>query len=157
VSAGSVSGGGAGGRARWDEIVTTMPTTAALPQLLRLCAAGRRGKTARLFAESFGGDAAFTWLRITLSDVVVTHVTSSASSPDDSAEDQVGLGFGAIKVEKFSQGPDGSVGDPVVFAWDVVRNRGLEEPQPSKKERKAARRARVAEAAEAAAAAGLGS
>jgi type VI secretion system secreted protein Hcp len=69
------------------------------------------------------GDARFVWLRLTVSDVVVTSVGTAASSPDDLAEDEVALTFGSILLEKFSQNDDGTPGAPVTFAWSVRKNR----------------------------------
>jgi type VI secretion system secreted protein Hcp len=116
-------GGGKVGKAQWDELIVTMPTTAALPQLMGLCASGQHVEQAVLTAESVG-DARFVWLRLTVSDVVVTSVGTAASSPDDLAEDEVALTFGSILLEKFSQNDDGTPGAPVTFAWSVRKNRG---------------------------------
>lgn len=123
-NAGSGVGGGRVGKPVWDEVSVAMPTTAALPQLMSLCASGRATKTAVLSAVS-EGDHPFTWLRLTLSNVLVTRVGSAASALDDRSDDEAGLSFGAITVEKWSQLPDGSVGAPVTFRWDVRVGRSL--------------------------------
>lgn len=129
-SANAGGGGGGVGRALWDQIILTMPTTAALPQLMALCASARVVHRGVLTAQSGHGEAPFVWLRLTLGDVRVAHVASGASAPGDSSEDQVGLAFGTILVEKFSQAPDGSVGDPVAFGWDVRTNRRTKQLTP---------------------------
>lgn len=152
----TVSGGGGGGagRALWDQIILTMPTTAALPQLMALCAQGRTVRRGVLTAQSDGGDAPFVWLRLTLDAVRVTHVASGASASGDSSEDQVGLSFGAILVEKYSQAPDGTVGAPVSFGWDLqsgrrTRDAGTANSENKVKATKAAKPAKAAKAAKA--------
>ncbi len=121
----ALAGPGGGGRvskSQWDELIVTMPTTAALPQLLGLCASGQRVAQAVLTAESVD-EPRFVWLRLAMSDVVVTSVGTSASSPEDLADDEVALTFGSIVLEKFSQNHDGTSGSPVTFAWNVRKNR----------------------------------
>lgn len=127
ANVGSGAGGGRVGRPVWDEVSVSMPTTAALPQLMSLCASGRVAKTAVLSAVS-EGDSPFTWLRLTLANVLVSRVGSAASALDDRSDDEAGLSFSTITVEKWSQLPDGSVGAPVTFRWDVRGNRALKDP-----------------------------
>lgn len=128
-TAASVGGSGAGaGKTRWDTIDVTMPTTAALPQFMSLCATGRLVKHAVLRAETASGESPFEWLRLTLTDVLVAHVASGASAPDDRSDDQASLAFSSIMIEKFSRGPDGTLGVPVTFAWNARKGKAAKTP-----------------------------
>jgi type VI secretion system secreted protein Hcp len=118
-------GGGQGaGKARLDEVVVSMPTTAALPQLLGLCASGRHASHAMLAATS-GGDVDHTWLRVTLTDIAVSRVVTAASTPQQRSDDEVHLAFATISVEHIAQGPDGQAEAATVFAWDARRQRAI--------------------------------
>lgn len=118
-------GGQASGKARVEELVVTMPTTAALPQLLGLCASGRRVAGAMLIATS-PGDPEHTWLRVTLADVVVTRVRTAASAPEQRSDDEVALAFGAVTVEHIAMGADGVALAPTTFGWNVRTQRPLD-------------------------------
>ncbi len=118
-------GGGQGaGKARLDEVVVSMPTTAALPQLLGLCASGRHASHAVLAATN-GGDVDHTWLRVTLSDVAVSRVVTAASAPQQRSDDAVHLAFATITVEHIAHDPDGQPQPATVFAWDARRQRAI--------------------------------
>lgn len=125
TSDGNHFGGGRGsGKARLDELVLTMPTTGALPQLLALCATGRVARQAVLTATS-GGPEPHTWLRVTLTDVAVTRVATAASTPEQRSDDEVHLGFRTVTLEHIAQAPDGSALPATVFAWDARRQRAI--------------------------------
>jgi type VI secretion system secreted protein Hcp len=118
-------GGGQGaGKARLDEVVVSMPTTAALPQLLGLCASGRHASHAVLAATN-GGDVDHTWLRVTLSDVAVSRVVTAASAAQQRSDDEAHLAFATITVEHIAHGPDGQPQPATVFAWDARRQRAI--------------------------------
>ncbi len=127
-----LGGGQSAGKARIDELVVSMPTTAALPQLLGLCATGRHVGHAVLSATS-GGQAGHTWLRVSLDDVVVTRVSTAASAPGQRSDDEVAFAFGAVTVDHIAQGADGSALPPTSFGWNVRKQRplsGMPAPEP---------------------------
>jgi type VI secretion system secreted protein Hcp len=114
ATGGSGSGGGAAGRATFQDLLFVARTSVASPLLFQACAAGRQLRTAVLTGER--GVNRFRHLRISLSDAVVTTYQQSGGT------DSFSLAYDRIEVTHIPQRADGSAGTPVTRAWNVRNN-----------------------------------
>lgn len=116
---GTVGGGGAG-KASFDRIRVTKRLDKATPLLMQRCASGQIIPSATLVVRN---DATRTaYLKITLTDVVVTSVATGGSADEQSHTESIVIDFAKVAFEYVEQGDDGSVGEPVRFNWDIAAN-----------------------------------
>jgi type VI secretion system secreted protein Hcp len=114
--------GGGGGKVAIQDLHFMSVISKASPLLMLACASGKHIKSAVLTARRAGkGQAEF--LVITLRDVVVSSYQTSAGGGEEGGPvDSVSLNFTQIEVEYKETRPDGSLGSPVKFGWDLKRN-----------------------------------
>ncbi|MFM0647724.1 type VI secretion system tube protein Hcp [Paraburkholderia bryophila] len=115
------SGGGIGKASFQDLEVETFMDKAA-PAILKYCANGRHLPQVEVSVCKAGG-AQIEYLRITLSEVLVTSVLQGAARTSEAV--QVTYAFQAAKVRKqyWEQTDQGNRGGESVLAWDVKQNR----------------------------------
>jgi type VI secretion system secreted protein Hcp len=114
------SGGGGGvGRATPGQFTFTHLYDKASPVLASLAAAGRHVKQAFLTSR-FAGDGQKDFLKVTLSDVLITGVDHIGD--EDGIDESVSASAGHITFEYRQTTNKGSLGPPVVFDWDIVKN-----------------------------------
>jgi type VI secretion system secreted protein Hcp len=118
-------GGGAGaGKVSMQDLVATMRTSKASPQLVLACASGQHIKSATLTARKAGkGQQEFFVLK--LSDVLVSSYQIGGSAGSDSPGDSIALDFARIEVEFRPESPTGKAEAPVKAGWDVKANKKI--------------------------------
>ncbi|MDQ4058537.1 MAG: type VI secretion system tube protein Hcp [Actinomycetota bacterium] len=126
ATAPSGSGGGAGaGKVTIQDLHFTARISKASPQLMLACASGKHIKSAVLTARR-GGEAQAEFLIVTLEEVLVSSYQTATGGEDRSAPiDSIALNFSRIQVEYRETNPDGTLGPPVKFGWDVNQNRSI--------------------------------
>jgi type VI secretion system secreted protein Hcp len=107
-------GGGGAGRVSMQDLLFTTKLSKASPRLFLACASGEHFKTALLSASRGSRSKRVEYLKITLSDVIVSSYQISASAADRPAMDQVSLNFAKIEVEN----PEANI----KAGWDVTKN-----------------------------------
>jgi type VI secretion system secreted protein Hcp len=119
--------GSAAGKATFSEISFTKKVDRSSPLFYLHCVQGKRIPKAILYGATRGegGDDVYT---ITLEDVLVSSIQTGAAS-DGGADESLALNFTKFHVSYRQQLPDGSLGDPVRFGWDLVAN-GPYSPRP---------------------------
>ena len=118
ISSNSGSGAGAG-KVNLQPFQFTMSTSKASPQLFLAGASGQPLKTATLTCRQ-SGQTAIEFLKITLSDVLVS---SFGTSSDTSVSiDQLSLSYAKVVYEFTPQKADGSPDTIVQAGWDVKTN-----------------------------------
>jgi type VI secretion system secreted protein Hcp len=88
----------------------------ASPVLAKFCASGKRVKSAVLSARK-AGEGQKDYLKITLSDVLITSVAASAGGED--VMESVALAYSKIAFAYQPQDPRGTLGTPVKFDWNI--------------------------------------
>ena len=118
-------GSGAGaGRASFQDLHITTSISKASPSLMLHCASGQHIKNAILTVRKAGSEGAgFDFLKITLTDVVVSSFQESASGGGDLPQESISFVFGTIKVEYKEQKPDGSAGALFDFGFNLKLNK----------------------------------
>jgi type VI secretion system secreted protein Hcp len=104
---GANGGGGGSGKVSFQDLHFTMPTSKASPNLMLACATGRHISTATLTCRKAGGTNALEFMKIKLTDCLVSsygngsHVIDSGFSAlagdEDKPTDQMSLNF--VKID----------------------------------------------------------
>jgi type VI secretion system secreted protein Hcp len=117
-------GSGAGaGRVRFDEFTFKKGIDSASPQLFQDSVTGQHLQKAVLFAVK-PGEAQQQYLKVTLSNVVVSSYRVASQHPDGEGEvETVTLDFQKIDYQYTPQNRDGSSGAPITAGWDLSANK----------------------------------
>ena len=101
-------GGGAGsGRASVEDLTFTHELDPSSPELMESCMRGKHFDEAVLVVRKAGGKEALDYLRITMTEVLVTNVSTSGVENSDGDLESVTLNFATVEIEYQGQGPDG--------------------------------------------------
>lgn len=92
----SPTGGGSGGKVSIQDFHFTMPISKASPVLMQACASGKHFKEATLTARKAGGDQHLEFLKIKLTDILISSYITDGTSNADVPTDQISLNFTKI-------------------------------------------------------------
>ena len=122
TSFGSSSGGGAG-RVNMGDLTFVHSVDKGTPKLMVACCTGAHLKDAILVCRKAGGDNAVDFMKITLTNVIVSSVSPSGSNDSDTPSEAVSLSFAVYKVEYQEQDNKGAKkGGPVIAGFNVQKN-----------------------------------
>jgi type VI secretion system secreted protein Hcp len=113
------------GRPTFDDLVFEHRVDQASPLLFRALATGRRIPSARLSVIGGGGESERTYLEYCLEDVIVRSLKVTGVQSAGVPTEDVTLNAGRVEERYIPQGPDGGSADPVLFGWDLIRNREI--------------------------------
>ena len=114
-------GGGTGvGKANFQDLSLTKYVDKASPKLMLQCAKGALIPTVTLFVRKSGLNAEY--IKITLSNVLVSSVSTGGSSGEDRLTENVTLNFSVVTFDYVPTKPDGTAGETVSFSWDIAGN-----------------------------------
>ncbi len=120
-NSGSVAG--AVGKANFQDLSLTKYVDKSSPKLMLDCASGAHLPTATLYClKSIGAGKPYEYVKITLTEVQVTSVSTGGSGGQDRLTENVTLNFAKVKYDYQTQNPDGSPGSTVSFTWNVANN-----------------------------------
>jgi type VI secretion system secreted protein Hcp len=116
-----VGGGGGAGKASFQDISVTKWVDKASPVLMLYCANGDHFAKANLVVRK-AGKTPLEYIKIEMTKVMVTAVSTGGSGGEDKLTENVVLNFSDVKVEYSKQKDDGTGEAPVTFAWDIAGN-----------------------------------
>lgn len=111
------------GKANVQDLSFTKYVDKATPHLLLAACSGRHHPQAVLTVRKAGGERPVEYLRITLTDLLVSSVASGGSAGEDRLTENVALNFARVEVTYTPQDARGQVGKPVTMSWNVAENR----------------------------------
>ncbi len=119
-------GGGGAGKVSMQDFHFAMNVNKASPKLLLACANGEHIKKAVLTCRKAGKEQQ-EYLKITLSDLIVSGYQTSGSAGGGSIlpQDQISLDFAKIEVEYKEQKADGTLGGAVKAGYDLKANKAV--------------------------------
>jgi type VI secretion system secreted protein Hcp len=119
----SAHGGGAGGgKAAVTDLHFVHNVDQASPVLFQKCASGEHLKDGLLTVRKAGGTQ-LEYLKIKLTDVLISSVQQGGSEGSEHPSEQVSLNFSKIELDYQPQGPDGkALGGAVHGGWNVKQN-----------------------------------
>lgn len=114
------SGGGTG-RATFEDLELTKYIDKSTPLLMQSCSAGVPYPSAILTVRK-AGEKPLEYIKIELTDVLVTSVSTGGSGGEDRLTENVTLNFRTFKVIYTEQNADGTGGATTEFGWDIAAN-----------------------------------
>ena len=118
----SGSGGGAG-KAQVQDLEFEHFVDRASPNLMKYCLTGKHIPEAKLTVRKAGGNP-LEYLKITMTDVLVTKVAPNGSSIDEvKVREKISLSFAKVKQEYTVQNQQGGSGGAVTAGYDIKANK----------------------------------
>jgi type VI secretion system secreted protein Hcp len=113
-------GGGSGVSSCQDLSITKYVDKASTPLVLN-CAKGSRLPTVVLTVRSHTSSGAqVVTMRYTLTEVLVTSVSTGGSGGEDRLTENISLNFSKVKFEYTPINPNGSAGQTSTVTWDIA-------------------------------------
>ncbi len=122
VGAHASGGGGGAGKVSMQDFHFVMQVNKASPKLFLACATGEHIKKAELLCRKAGKEQQ-EYLKITMSDLLVSSYQTGGSSGDVIPVDQISLNFAKIEWEYKEQKVDGTLGAAAKAGYDVKSNK----------------------------------
>ena len=120
------SEGGGAGKANVGDMSFTHLVDKASPKLMLACCTGQHIKDALLTCRKVDGSGGVDFLKVTLTDVLVSSVQASGANSGDTPSESVSLAFGAYKVEYQEQDNKGAKkGGPIDAKFSIQQNKQL--------------------------------
>ena len=122
TSFGAGTGGGAG-KVNMQDLSFVHSVDKASPKLMIACCTGAHLKEAVMTCRKAGGDSAVDFLKLTLTDVIVSQVQPSGANSGDNPMETVSLSFAEFKVEYQEQDNKGAKkGGPIIGGFSLQKN-----------------------------------
>lgn len=116
------SGGGAGaGKVNIQDISFTKYVDKSSPNLMRACCNGEHFAEAILLVRKAGKEP-LDYLKVTMSPVLVTSVSTGGSGGEDRLTENVSLNFAKMSVGYTPQKEDGSGDAEIELKWNIEQN-----------------------------------
>lgn len=117
-------GGGGAGKVAMQDFNFSQRLNKASPKLFLHCANGKHIPKAVLTCRKAGGEQV-EYLKITLSDVLVSSYQTGGSAGEVIPMESVSLNFAKVEFSYAAQDGKGKVGSPVVSNWDLKANKSV--------------------------------
>ena len=116
------SGGGAGaGKVNVKDLSFTHYVDKASTDLLLFCCSGKHVAESTLTVRK-AGESPLTYLKLTMSDCLISSVQSGGSGDGDRLMENVTLNFSKFKMEYTPQKADGTGDAAMTMGWDIAKN-----------------------------------
>ncbi len=116
-----VGTGGGAGKVSVQDISLTKYIDKSTPNLIKTCCTGKHYPEAKITVRK-AGDKPVEYYIITMTDVLVTSVSTGGSGGEDRLTENVSLNFAKVKVEYTPQAKDGSAGATIETVFDIEAN-----------------------------------
>jgi type VI secretion system secreted protein Hcp len=116
------AGRGGKGKASFQDFNFTHHIDKASPLLMKACATGEHIKDATITVRK-AGKGQQEYLIVTMTDVLVTSVSTSVTAEGDATVEGVALAFAKVDLEYKPQKPDGSLDVGLHFTYDLKANK----------------------------------
>jgi type VI secretion system secreted protein Hcp len=118
----SGTGGGAG-KASFQDLHFTHWIDKATVDLIKACTQGDHIQKGELVVRKAGGKDALEYIKISMTNVIVTNVSPGGSHSEDRLTENVTLNFQKYKIEYKQQTEKGAAGASPQFGWDIAANK----------------------------------
>src|SRR5215831_18903889 len=115
-------GGGAGaGKVNVQDLSFTKWIDATSPDLMLACCNGKHFDSAELIVRK-AGEQPLEYLKIKMTEVMITSVSTGGSGGEDRLTENVTLNFAKVKVDYAEQTEKGSKAATPSMTWDIAEN-----------------------------------
>jgi type VI secretion system secreted protein Hcp len=111
-------GGGGSGKASFQDLSVTKWVDQSSPKLLSAVSTGKHIKEALLTVRK-AGEKPLEYLKITLTDCLISSVSTGGSGGEDRLTENLTINFGEVKFEYTVQKQDGTAGGVVPFGYNI--------------------------------------
>jgi len=116
------AGPGAGaGKVNVQDISITKYVDKSSPKIQLFCCNGKHVPTALLVVRK-AGTKPLEYIKITMSDIIISSVSTGGSGGEDRLTENVSLNFATVKFEYTPQKADGSGDTAVPYTWKIAQN-----------------------------------
>jgi len=116
-----VGGGSGAGKVNVQDLSFTKYIDQATPDLMLACCNGKHYPEALLTIRK-AGETPVEYLKIKMTDVMVTSLSTGGSGGEDRLTENVTLNFSKVNVDYAEQVPTGGVGAKPSMGWDIAEN-----------------------------------
>lgn len=116
-----VGGGGGAGKASFQDVSVTKYVDNCSTDLALACSCGEHYPEAKLTVRK-AGKSPLEYVKITMTDVLVSSISTGGSGGEDRLTENVTLNFAKVKVEYTPQKPDGAADKTKEMTWDIQKN-----------------------------------
>lgn len=116
-----MGGGGGSGKVSVQDLSITKHMDKATPNLMLYCCGGKHIPKVLLTVRK-AGEKALEYMKITMEDCLVSHVSTGGSGSEDRLTESLSLNFAKVKVEYTPQKADGSGEAAIQMGWDIAKN-----------------------------------
>ncbi len=115
-------GGGAGsGKVNVNDLSFTKYVDSASPALMLACCNGKHYPEALLTVRK-AGEKPVEYIKIKISEVLVTSLSTGGSGGEDRLTENVTLNFSKVHVDYTPQDAKGAAGTAIPMDWDIAQN-----------------------------------
>ena len=114
-------GGGGSGKVNVQDISFTKYVDKSSPDLMLSCCNGKHFPEAKLTVRK-AGEKPLEYIIITMTEVMITSVSTGGSGGEDRLTENVSLNFAKVKVDYKEQLPSGGAGASPTMTWDIAGN-----------------------------------
>jgi type VI secretion system secreted protein Hcp len=115
-------GSGAGaGKCNVQDLSFTKYVDKSSPDLMLACCNGKHYPSATLIVRK-AGEKPLEYIKITLTELLVTSVSTGGSGGEDRLTENVTLNFAQVKLDYIEQTPTGGTGDKPSMSWNIAEN-----------------------------------
>ena len=114
--------GGGSGKATVRDLNFVHNVDRSSPNLMKFCLTGKHIAEAKLTVRKAGGSP-LEYLKITMTDVVITNVQPAGNASDETIREQVSMSFAKVKQEYTVQNQQGGSGGAVTAGFDIKLNK----------------------------------
>lgn len=114
-------GGGGAGKVAMQDFTFVAPVSKASPRLFLACASGEHIRSGLLTVRR-SGEQQMEFLKITLTDILISGWKQEGTAGDAVPTDQVTMNFAKVKIDYTEQSPTGASGETTSAGWDVKAN-----------------------------------
>jgi type VI secretion system secreted protein Hcp len=108
-----------------QDISITKWVDSSSPSLLLTCCNGTHYDEANLTIRKAGGASPVEYIKIKLTEVFITSISTGGSGGEDRLTENVSLNFGTYSLLYTPQDDKGGAGTPVPAGWDIAANAKL--------------------------------
>ena len=116
-----VGGGGGAGKVNVQDISFTKYIDSSSPVLMQSCCSGKHFKQATLVVRK-AGDKPLEYLKIKLSEILITSISTGGSGGEDRLTENVTLNFAAFNLDYIPQKADGTGDAAVSASYNMAEN-----------------------------------
>ena len=119
-----ISGGARAGKTQFSALTITKRVDSSSPRLFQSVSAGEHIRTLNLSVLKSGGRAGGAYIKIRLTDVLITSVTTTGNNSAFPTE-EVKFDFSKCEFSYVPMKPDGSFGAEIKMGWDLAKNQKM--------------------------------